>query len=50
MSEEGRGNAAELNPLGVPTQLQTALQAQYGHHEKTFDLCESHCGAAMAFA
>ena len=38
MPKKGRGKAEGLNPLDLPTQLQTALQALYGHYEKTFDL------------
>lgn len=38
MPKKGRGKAAALNPLELPTQLQTALQALYGHYEKTFNL------------
>ena len=29
-----------LDPLSLPPQLQTALEALYGHYEKTFDLWE----------
>lgn len=38
MPKKGRGKAAELDPLKLPTRLQTALQALYGHYEKTFQL------------
>lgn len=38
MPKKGRGKAAALNPLDLPPQLQTALQALYGHYEKTFAL------------
>ena len=38
MPKKGRGKAESLNPLDLPTQLQTALQALYGHYEKTFEL------------
>ena len=38
MPKKGRGKAGGLNPLDLPTQLQTALQALYGHYEKTFEL------------
>ena len=27
-----------LDPLSIPVELQTALEALYGHYEKTFDL------------
>jgi type III restriction enzyme len=40
MPKKGRGKADALNPLDLPTQLQTALEALYGHYEKTFDLWE----------
>ena len=35
MPKKGRGKAEGLNPLDLPTQLQTALQALYGHYEKS---------------
>jgi type III restriction enzyme len=38
MPKKGRGKAEGLNPLDLPTQLQTALEALYGHYEKTFEL------------
>jgi len=38
MPKKGRGKGGELDPLKIPTRLQTALQALYGHYEKTFDL------------
>lgn len=38
MPKKGRGKAEGLNPLDLPTQLQTALQALYGHYKKTFAL------------
>jgi type III restriction enzyme len=37
----GRKLAGELDPLKLPTLLQTALQALYGHYEKTFKLWEA---------
>ncbi len=40
MPMKGRGKAEELDPLALPTRLQTALQALYGHYEKTFRLWE----------
>lgn len=40
MPKKGRGQGAELDPLKLPTRLQTALQALYGHYEKTFKLWE----------
>jgi len=38
MPRKGRGKAEGLDPLALPTRLQTALQALYGHYEKTFEL------------
>ena len=38
MPKKGRGKAEGLNPLDLPTQLQTALEALYGHYAKTFEL------------
>lgn len=38
MPKKGRGQNEELDPLKLPTRLQTALQALYGHYEKTFKL------------
>jgi type III restriction enzyme len=40
MPRKGRGQGEELDPLKLPTRLQTALQALYGHYEKTFRLWE----------
>ena len=40
MPKKGRGNAGELDPRALPTQLQTALEALYGHYEQTFHLWE----------
>src|SRR6202042_785096 len=36
MPRKGRGQGGELDPLKLPARLQTALQALYGHYEKTF--------------
>ena len=38
MPRKGRGKSAALDPLSLLPQLQTALEALYGHYEKTFDL------------
>ncbi len=38
MPKKGRGKADVLDPLALPTRLQTALEALYGHYEKTFNL------------
>ncbi|MEX0642633.1 MAG: DEAD/DEAH box helicase family protein [Pirellulales bacterium] len=40
MPKMGRAKGEELDPLKLPTRLQTALQALYGHYEKTFKLWE----------
>ncbi len=37
MPKKGRGKAGELDPLDLPRQLQTALEALYGHYVKTFE-------------
>lgn len=37
MPKKGRGKGDALDPLDLPTQLQTALAALYGHYEKTFE-------------
>jgi type III restriction enzyme len=41
MPRKGRGKAGDLDPLGLPVRLQTALEALYGHYEKTFRLWEA---------
>lgn len=41
MPKKGRGHGGELDPLKLPTRLQTALEALYGHYEKTFKLWEN---------
>src|SRR3954467_10659369 len=38
MPKKGRGQGEELDPLKLPTRLQTAIEALYGHYEKTFNL------------
>ena len=38
MPKKGRGQSKALDPLSIPVELQTALQALYGHYEKTFEL------------
>ena len=40
MPKKGRGKAKTLDPLNLPVELQTALEALYGHYQKTFDLWE----------
>ena len=38
MPKKGRGKAKTLDPLSLPAELLTALDALYGHYVKTFDL------------
>ena len=38
MPNKGRGKGEELDPLKLPTRLQTAIEALYGHYDKTFTL------------
>ena len=40
MPKKGRGTKATLDPMALPSELQTALEALYGHYEKTFRLWE----------
>jgi len=40
MPKKGRGKAKQLDPLSLPVELQTALDALYGHYEQTFALWE----------
>ncbi|NBD18219.1 MAG: DEAD/DEAH box helicase family protein [Cyanobacteria bacterium] len=41
MPKKGRGKTGQkLDPLSIPSELQTALEALYGHYEKTFQLWE----------
>jgi type III restriction enzyme len=42
MPKKGRGQSDDLDPLKLPIRLQTALQALYGHYEKTFKLWEDY--------
>jgi len=41
MPKKGRGKSNALDPLSIPVELQTALEALYGHYEKTFDLWQA---------
>jgi type III restriction enzyme len=41
MPKKGRKNASELNPLDIPPQLQTALDALFGHYKKTYELWQN---------
>tara|TARA_R110001583_G_scaffold151136_2_gene303079 strand:+ start:3013 stop:6144 length:3132 start_codon:yes stop_codon:yes gene_type:complete len=38
MPKKGRGKAGELDPQKLPTLLNGALDALYGHYKKTFDI------------
>ena len=40
MPKKGRHQGGELDPLSLPPTLQTAIEALYGHYEKTFKLWE----------
>ena len=42
MPKKGRGSGGELDPLKLPTRLQTALLALYGHYEKTYLLWQEY--------
>ena len=37
MPKRGRGKAGGLDPLSLPVELQTALEALYGHYERIFE-------------
>ena len=37
MPRKGRAKSAVLDPLSIPVELQTALEALYGHYAKIFD-------------
>ena len=37
MPKKGRGKAGNPDPLAIPIELQTALDALYGHYKKTFE-------------
>ena len=40
MPRQGRRQAGVLDPLSIPVELQTALDAVYGHYAETFELWE----------
>ncbi len=42
MPKKGRGKSKVLDPLSLPVELQTALEALYGHYEKTYDLWKEY--------
>ncbi|HDZ20153.1 hypothetical protein LCGC14_0017090 [marine sediment metagenome] len=41
MPKKGRGKGQFLDPLSIPVELQTALEALYGHYEKTYALWQN---------
>src|ERR1041384_7270724 len=38
MPKKGRGAGGDLDPLSLPNKLRTALEALYGHYQRTFDV------------
>ena len=40
MPKKGRGKVSHLDPLSLPVELQTALEALYGHYQKTFEMMQ----------
>lgn len=42
MPKKGRGKAKTLDPLSIPVELQTALEALYGHYAKTYELWQQY--------
>jgi type III restriction enzyme len=38
MPKKGRGAGKTLDPLSLPVELQTALEALYGHYQQTYEL------------
>jgi type III restriction enzyme len=40
MPKKGRGRGNQLDPLSIPVELQTALEALYGHYAQTYELWE----------
>ena len=51
MPKKSPGKGKALDPLSLPLQLQTALNALYGHYQKTFELNEKggHWRAAVLY-
>ncbi len=50
MPKKGRGKSKELDPLSLPTALQTALEALYGHYKETYGLWrKANIGPPPAF-
>lgn len=42
MPKKGRGQGQALDPLHLPLELQTALDALYGHYAQTYELWQVH--------
>ncbi|MEI6847791.1 MAG: DEAD/DEAH box helicase family protein [Chlorobiaceae bacterium] len=42
MPKKGRGKGNVLDPLSIPLELQTALEALYGHYKKTYELWQQN--------
>jgi type III restriction enzyme len=42
MPKKGRAKGGELDPLKLPDKLKTAIDALYGHYDKTFNLWREH--------
>lgn len=42
MPKKRRNKATTLDPLSLPVELQTAMEALYGHYKKTYDLWKEH--------
>ncbi len=38
MPKKGRGKSKDLDPLSLPVEVQTALDALYGHYQQTYEL------------
>ena len=50
MPKKGRGKAKTLDPLKLPVELLTALEALYGHYKETFELWQkSNIGVPPCF-
>ena len=49
MPKKGRGKNASVDPWSIPVKLQTALEALYGHYQKTFDLWKAKIGMPPCF-
>jgi type III restriction enzyme len=41
MPKKGRGKGKSLDPLSIPVELQTALEALYGHYKETHELWQN---------